>query len=222
VVHRGHLSTEVYRKYRFARDLTRSTPDCSHGSSSAPEPHAGGVLGASDASVAPTLLRPRGSQADGCCLPRVAEDDKVTAEVRTFETTTASLLGLRDWLTTNKCTHVAMEATGVYWKSKCDTPATPAPTRIRRRGACQETPWPQERRQLAHGLIRASFVPDTQTQELRGLLRTRKQLVRESSSHIPASTEGPRGCQHQIRFDHLRFNGHERTGDDRGDDCRRD
>ena len=32
---------------------------------------------------------------------------------------------------------------------------------------------------LAHGLIRASFVPDGQTQELRDLLRTRKQLVRE-------------------------------------------
>jgi transposase len=37
---------------------------------------------------------------------------------------------------------------------------------------------------LAHGLIRASFVPDSQTQELRTLLRTRKQLVREKSSHI--------------------------------------
>ena len=29
---------------------------------------------------------------------------------------------------------------------------------------------------LAHGLIRASFVPDAQTQEMRNLLRTRKQL----------------------------------------------
>jgi hypothetical protein len=37
---------------------------------------------------------------------------------------------------------------------------------------------------LAHGLIRASFVPDAQTQEMRNLLRTRKQLVREKSSHI--------------------------------------
>ena len=37
---------------------------------------------------------------------------------------------------------------------------------------------------LAHGLIRGSFVPDAQTQELRGLLRTRKQLVRERTSHI--------------------------------------
>jgi transposase len=36
---------------------------------------------------------------------------------------------------------------------------------------------------LAHGLIRASFVPDAPTQELRALLRTRKQLVREKASH---------------------------------------
>jgi len=37
---------------------------------------------------------------------------------------------------------------------------------------------------MAHGLIRGSFVPDAQTQELRGLLRTRKQFVRERSSHV--------------------------------------
>jgi transposase len=37
---------------------------------------------------------------------------------------------------------------------------------------------------LAHGLTRASFVPDTQTQEMRSLMRTRKQLVREQSSHV--------------------------------------
>lgn len=29
---------------------------------------------------------------------------------------------------------------------------------------------------LAHGLIRASFVPDTPTQDLRALLRTRKEI----------------------------------------------
>src|ERR1700686_1825696 len=31
---------------------------------------------------------------------------------------------------------------------------------------------------------RASFVPDAQTQEMRNLLRTRKQLVREQFSHV--------------------------------------
>ena len=37
---------------------------------------------------------------------------------------------------------------------------------------------------LAHGLIRSSFVPDEQTQQMRTLLRTRKQLVRECSRHV--------------------------------------
>jgi transposase len=35
---------------------------------------------------------------------------------------------------------------------------------------------------MAHGLIRASFVPDEPTQQMRDLLRTRKQFVRERSS----------------------------------------
>ena len=37
---------------------------------------------------------------------------------------------------------------------------------------------------MAHGLIRGSFVPDAPTQQMRDLLRTRKQFVRERSSHI--------------------------------------
>src|SRR5215472_13582909 len=37
---------------------------------------------------------------------------------------------------------------------------------------------------LAHGLIRGSFVPDQQTQEMRDLLRTRKPLTRERSRHV--------------------------------------
>ena len=37
---------------------------------------------------------------------------------------------------------------------------------------------------LAHGLIRASFVPEQDIQELRSLLRARKQMTREQSSHV--------------------------------------
>ena len=49
------------------------------------------------------------------CL-RLVSDGKVTTEVRTFQTTTVDLLRLSEWLAANDCTHVAMEATGVYWK----------------------------------------------------------------------------------------------------------
>src|ERR1041385_47122 len=37
-------------------------------------------------------------------------------EVATFGTTTQGLLALAEWLTARGCSHVAMEATGVYWK----------------------------------------------------------------------------------------------------------
>jgi len=37
-------------------------------------------------------------------------------ETRSFATTTSGLLGLADWLASHGCTHVAMEATGVYWR----------------------------------------------------------------------------------------------------------
>ena len=47
---------------------------------------------------------------------RIVSDGEVVSEVRTFQTTTVSLIALSEWLAENGCTHVAMEATGVYWK----------------------------------------------------------------------------------------------------------
>ncbi len=48
------------------------------------------------------------------CL-RLVIDGKVVKEVRTFSTT-VGLMALSEWLGENKCTQIAMEATGVYWK----------------------------------------------------------------------------------------------------------
>jgi len=63
----------------------------------------------------------------GCV--RVSERGTVDHEVRRFATTTAGLLELADWLRQAGCTHVAMEATGVYWKPVWHT-ILPASTRI--------------------------------------------------------------------------------------------
>src|SRR5438874_6708648 len=46
---------------------------------------------------------------------RIMVDGKTTRECRTFATTTEQLVALRAWLEECRCTHVAMEATGVYW-----------------------------------------------------------------------------------------------------------
>ena len=42
--------------------------------------------------------------------------EPVHREVRSFGTTTSELLALSEWLGSHQCTHVVMEATGVYWK----------------------------------------------------------------------------------------------------------
>jgi transposase len=85
-----------------------------------------------------------------------------------------------------------MEATGVYWKpvwhvlSDGDVElilanASHVKNVPGRKTDVGDAAWLAEL--LAHGLIRGSFVPDGATQDLRALLRTRKQLVREKTRH---------------------------------------
>ena len=124
---------------------------------------------------------------------RLVIDGKTAKEVRTFSTTTADLIALSQWLSENKCTHIAMESTGVYWKpvwhiladGKFELVLANA-AHIKgvpgRKSDVKDADWVSDL--LAHGLIRASFVPDSPTQEMRTLMRTRKQLSREQARHI--------------------------------------
>ena len=118
---------------------------------------------------------------------RLATGDKLVTEVRTFATTTAGLLALSDWLAENGCTHAAMEATGVYWRPVWHVlsdgeielilaNASHVKNVPGRKTDISDAAWLAEL--LAHGLIRASFVPDGQTQELRTLLRSRTSCLR--------------------------------------------
>ena len=124
------------------------------------------------------------------CLRRVIRG-KVSYEVRRFPTTTRGLIELAEWLEAAECTHVAMEATGVYWKpvwhilegrfqlilaNAAHIKGVPG-----RKSDVNDATWIADL--LAHGLIRASFVPPQPIQELRDLTRTRKQLTREIVQH---------------------------------------
>src|SRR5215213_1902502 len=124
---------------------------------------------------------------------RLATGREVVVEVQTFATTTAGLLALSAWPAERGCTHVAMEATGVYWKPVWHILADGDFTLVLANAAhvknvpgrktdVADATWLAEL--LAHGLVRASFVPDAPTQALRALLRTRKQPVRERASHV--------------------------------------
>lgn len=122
---------------------------------------------------------------------RIATGVEVRYEHRTVSTTTRGLLELDDWLTTQRCTHVAMEATGVYWKPVWHvleahfTLVLANAMHIRavpgRKSDMNDATWIADL--LAHGLIRSSFVPPAPIQALRDLTRTRKQLVGEIARH---------------------------------------
>lgn len=124
---------------------------------------------------------------------RLADGGPVETEVRTFGTTTPDLLALSSWLADQGCTHTAMEATGVYWRPVWHILSDGEFTLIlanaahvknvpSRKTDVADALWLADL--LAHGLIRPSFVPEASTQEMRALLRTRKQLVREQASHV--------------------------------------
>src|SRR5208282_1583302 len=124
---------------------------------------------------------------------RLMSGSKATHECRTFETTTDGLLSLLEWLVACRCEVAAMEATGVYWMpvwkilsdgqfamivaNAAHIKAVPG-----RKTDVNDATWIADL--AAFGLLKASFVPDEDVHELRTLMRTRKQLVREQSSHI--------------------------------------
>ena len=120
------------------------------------------------------------------CL-RLQHGARAKSEVRKFGTTTAELLGLHAWLTEAECTHVAMESTSVYWKpvfnllegsfavvlaNAYHIKAVPG-----RKTDVNDSEWIADL--LAHGLIRASFIPPAPIRDLRDLTRHRKSLIRD-------------------------------------------
>jgi len=122
-------------------------------------------------------------------------------EIRTFNTMTADLLKLADWLTAQSVTHVALESTGVYWKALWNvlegsfTLLLVNARHIKqvpgRKTDVRDCEWIADL--LRHGLLRASFVPDRPQRELRELTRYRTKLIRERAaerSRIQKTLEG--------------------------------
>jgi transposase len=123
---------------------------------------------------------------------RIAGEGTPMQQVQTFPTTTSGLLALADWLSSHEVQVVAMEATGVYWKPVWHVleghfelvlaNASHVKNVPGRKTDVNDATWLADL--LAHGLIRASFVPPVAVQELRVLTRTRKQFVRERAAHV--------------------------------------
>jgi hypothetical protein len=98
---------------------------------------------------------------------------------------TRDLLELADWLKAHEVTHVAMEATGVYWRPIWSilegqfSLLLANPQHIKavpvRKTDAKDCEWIADL--LQHGLLQGSFVPPTPIQDLRDLTRYRVELT---------------------------------------------
>jgi len=113
-------------------------------------------------------------------------------EVRTFGTTTRSLLKLQDWLLDQRVTLVGMESTRQYWRPVyylLETLLTcwlVNPLHIKKvPGRKSDVTDAMRIAQLVQfGLVRPSFVPPVPIRRLRDLTRLRTSLVRDRTRHV--------------------------------------
>jgi transposase len=108
--------------------------------------------------------------------------------IETFSTKTSSLIQLIDWIKEHKCTHVAMESTGVYWKPIVNllesedieflvVNAQHIKSVPGRKTDVKDAEWIAKL--LRHGLLKASYIPDRSQRELRELVRYRRSIIEE-------------------------------------------
>jgi transposase len=109
---------------------------------------------------------------------------------KTYSGFTESIEELRDWLKSEKITHVAMESTGVYWKPIFNilesnfeiilVNARHIKNVPGRKTDKKDSKWIAKL--LLSGLLRGSFIPPKPTRELRDLTRYKKKIVGQIAS----------------------------------------
>jgi transposase len=112
--------------------------------------------------------------------------------IESFGTTVPDLLALHDWLGGLGVTHVAMESTGVYWKSPYYLLEDEFEVLLVNAAHVKHVPGRKTDTidaawlalLLSRGLLRASFVPPPPIRELRDLTRYRKALINERTSEV--------------------------------------
>jgi transposase len=121
------------------------------------------------------------------CVLRSGPGGVVVKKTQTFSTLTTHLAALADWLAGEGCTHVALEATGVYWKPVYNlledrfTVLVVNPEHIKALAGRKTDRKDAERlaQLLRYDLLTGSFIPNRAQRELRELTRARTALIRE-------------------------------------------
>jgi transposase len=124
------------------------------------------------------------------CILKGPLDRKPEKQIREFSTVLSGLLDLSDWLEQEGCSDVAMESTGVFWKPVynvlCDTCILTVANAAHvknikgRKTDIKDAEWLAQLHRC--DLIRSSFVPPKEIQNLRDLTRYRKKLKGNEAS----------------------------------------
>ncbi len=127
------------------------------------------------------------------CRRQVTAGGAVRKEVRSFGATTRALLELAAWVREWEITEVVMESTGVYWIPVWNVLEDHGfkltlvnPQHIKnvpgRKSDVKDSEWLAKL--LAHGMVRASFIPPAPQRELRELVRTLRSFVEDRTQQI--------------------------------------
>ncbi|ULO05768.1 IS110 family transposase [Paenibacillus sp. 19GGS1-52] len=114
-------------------------------------------------------------------------------EIRSFETLTRRLIDLVDWIKSERCTHVAMESTGDYWKPIYNLlemedlePLVVNAQHIKavpgRKTDVKDAEWIAKL--LRHGLVQGSYIPNRDQRELREIIRYRRSIIEERTREV--------------------------------------
>jgi transposase len=123
-----------------------------------------------------------------------SEGGRVRHQTRTFEAFHDTLLTLCAWLVSERVQVVGLESTGVYWRPVvCALQQFAAAAKIwlvnpravkqvpGRKTDVNDSQWLAKL--VMHGLVRPSYVPPADIQELRTFTRHRRKLVRDATSN---------------------------------------
>jgi transposase len=113
-------------------------------------------------------------------------------ETREFGAYTSSLTELREWCKSEGVTHFAMESTGVYWKPVFNILDEDSEMEVILVNARHVKNVPGHKtdkkdsvwlsKLLLSGLLKASFIPDSNIRELRDLVRYKKKIIQQRAS----------------------------------------
>src|SRR5262245_20103801 len=132
-----------------------------------------------------------------CCVLTGAANEEPHSQTLRFDATVPALERLREWLQTERVTHVAMESTGSYWIPIFNVLedhvaiilANPEEVKNRKGHKTDRNDAKHIADLLRHEHIRSSYIPPKAIRQLRDLTRRRVQLTQDATRERKSSAK---------------------------------